>query len=311
MDVPPEHARPPHESASPRRRRSWREWRSVLAATARELVSDRCSIAAAGCAFYATFALFPAISTLVSIYGLILSPANVEQQLHYLRGLLPMPAFTLISDRVHDLVTQPSGQLGIRLVIASLITFWSANTGTKSVLSALNVVYQVEEQRGFLRYQAVTLCMTLAAMLVAVLGIAVLVFVPVAINFVGLEAHAGALIHAAGVAMVLAFVAASIAVLYRVGPSRAPRKGQRIAAGATVATALWLLVSVLLTFYVANLASFGATYGSLAAAVGVMLWFYLTVYAVLLGAELNALLEDQAPPAPESGPPPEPGMHVP
>ncbi len=248
-------------------------------------------MAAAGCAFYATLALFPAISTLVSIYGLVLSPANVEQQLGFLRGLLPMPAYMLISNRVHDLVTQPPSQLGFRLVISSLVTFWSAATGTKSVLSALNVAYNVEEQRSFLRFQAVTLGMTFAAMLVAVLGITMLVFVPVVINFVGLEAHAAALIHTVGTLTLLAFVAASIAVLYRVGPSRTQEQARRIAPGATVATLIWLVISVLLTFYVANLSSFGATYGPLAAVVGVMLWFWLTIYAVLLGAELNAQLE--------------------
>ena len=200
----------------------------MAVATFEALVSDRCSIAAAGCAFYATLALFPAITTLVSIYGLAFNRANVEPQLLYLQGLLPPPAFSLIADRVHDLVTQPSGQLGLRLVVGSLITFWSAAAGTKSMLSALNVAYNVDEQRGFFRFQAVALGMTLAAMLVAVLGIAVLVFIPVLIDFIGLQAHSGVLIHAAGVVMLVVFVAASIAVLYRSGPSRRRKAVQRV-----------------------------------------------------------------------------------
>jgi membrane protein len=287
-----------------KRRRSWREWRGLITATVEALVSDRCSMAAAGCAFYATLALFPAISTLVSIYGLGFSPANVEQQLHFLRGLLPPPAFNLISDRVHELVTHSSGQLGFRLVVSFLITFWSAATGTKSVLSALNVAYAVEEQRSYLRFQVVTLSMTFAAMLVAVLGIAVLVFIPVLINLIGWEAHAAALIDVAAVIMLLAFVTASIAALYWIGPCRSTgQKRRRIAPGAAVATALWLIASALLRFYVANLSTFGTTYGSLAAVVGIMLWFYLTVYAVLLGAELNAGLEASPPTAAPPGPP--------
>lgn len=291
------------------RRRGWQEWRGILTATFEALISDRCSMAAAGCAFYATLALFPAISTLVSIYGLVLSPASVEQQLNYLRGLLPMPAFELIAGRVHDLVTQPPAQLGFRLVLGLVITFWSAATGTKSVLSALNVAYNVDEQRSFLRFQAVALGMTLAAMLVAVLGIAVLVFVPVVIEFIGLEAHAAALIHAAGMVMLLAFVAVSTAVLYRVGPSSARKQVQRIAPGTTVATLLWLVASILLTFYVANLSSFGATYGPLAAVVGVMLWFWVSVYAVLVGAQLNVHLD--AAEAPPRMPPTSPSGEAP
>jgi membrane protein len=248
-------------------------------------------MAAAGSAFYATLALFPAITTLLSVYGLVFNLADVEPQLSYLSGLLPAPAFSLIEARVHDLVTQPSSQLGIRLVVGSLVTFWSAAAGTKSMLAALNVAYNVEEQRSFLQFQAVALSMTLAVILVAVLGIAILVFLPVVIDFVGLEAHARQLIHAAGIMMLLSFLALSLSVLYRIGPSRSAGRGRRFAPGTTVATLLWLIASVLLTFYVSHLASFGATYGPIAAVVGVMLWFYVSVYAVLLGAELNAQLE--------------------
>ena len=132
---------------------------------------------------------------------------------------------------MHNLVTQPSGQLGLRLVVGSLITFWSAAAGTKSMLSALNVAYNVDEQRGFFRFQATALGMTLAAMVVAVLGIAVLVFIPVLIDFIGLEADSGVLIHAAGVVMLVVFVAASIAVLYRSGPSRRRKAVQRVVPG--------------------------------------------------------------------------------
>jgi len=305
VDIQPEH---PHGLSHPyppagRRHRPWRKWRRILVTTVQALISDRGSIAAAGSAFYATLALFPAITTLLSIYGLVFNLSDVEPQLRYLNGLLPPPAFALIAGRVHDLTTQPSSQLGLRLLVGSLVTFWSAATGTKSVLAALNVAYNVEEQRSFLRFQAVALSMTLAAMLVAVFGIAVLVFIPVVIDFIGLEAHASALIHGIGLCMLVSFVALSIAVLYRVGPSRTHNSGRRIILGATVATVLWLCVSALLTFYVAHLASFGATYGPIAAVVGVMLWFYLTVYAVLLGAELNAQLEADDTPAAPIAPP--------
>jgi membrane protein len=289
---------PPAARRGQRRRRTWQDWRGMLFATFEALVSDRGSMAAAGCAFYATLALFPAITTLVSLYGLVFNSANVEPQLRYLSGLLPPPAFALIADRVHDLVGQPPAQLGIHFIVSFVVTFWSAATGTKSLLSALNVAYDVPEQRSFFRFQIVALGMTFAAMLVAVLGITVLVFIPVVINFIGLTAHSAALIHTAGLGMLVAFVAVANAVLFRIGPSRSRKSGQRIVPGAAAATLLWLVASALLTFYVANLTSFGATYGSIAAVVGIMLWFYLTAYVVLLGAELNAQLEEDASTAP-------------
>ncbi len=278
-----------------RARRDLRRWQQTLLAIAESLTTDRASMAAAGAAFYATLALFPAISTLISLYGLAFDRASVAPQLRFLEGLLPAPAYALIAGRVGALVDQPPARLGMGLAIASAITFWSASAGTRAVLGALNVAYGVTERRGFLRFQAVALGMTLAAMLVAVGGIAVLVALPVVAGFLGLEAHVAALVHLAGFGMLVGFVAASVAVLYRVGPARGGSARRVGWPGVAVATALWLAASGALSFYVAHLPSFGATYGPLGAVVGIMLWFYLSVYAVLVGAEVNAVVGQAEP----------------
>jgi len=270
---------------------SWRACRPVILGTLRESVTDHVSLAAAGSAFYATLALFPAISMLISVYGLAFDVQSVEQQLHLLRDLLPAPAFTLIDERVHVLVSQPSGTLSIGLLVSFLLTFWSAATGTKAALSALNVAYDVTEQRSILRFQLTALAMTLCAVVAAVLAIAVLVFLPAVIAFVGLSSYSVGLINWSGKIIVIVLVGLSIALLYRFGPSRRSPPDQRILPGAVLAIVLWLIASELLSFYVANIASFGVTYGPLGAVVGVMLWFYVSAYAVLLGAELNAQLE--------------------
>ncbi len=133
---------------------------ALLSRTLRASTTDRVSLAAAGCAFYATLALFPAISMLISIGGMILDPVTAEQQLAVLSGLLPSPAFSLISDRVHQLIAQGSGTLSLNLLVSFLLTFWSSATGSKSVLSAVNVADDVTEQRPFLRFQAIGLAMT-------------------------------------------------------------------------------------------------------------------------------------------------------
>jgi membrane protein len=268
-----------------------RLWIALLGSTLRASTTDRVSLAAAGCAFYATLALFPAISMLISVGGMVLDPVTAEQQLAVLSGLLPAPAFGLIEDRVHQLIAQGSGSLSVNLLVSFLLTFWSSATGSKSVLSAVNVAYDVTEQRPFLRFQAIGLAMTLVAVMCAVLAIGVLLLLPPAIDFLGLERHGGGLIHAAGMAMLIGFFFVSIALLYRFGPSRPTPARPRIKPGATLATVLWLIASELLSLYVSRIGTFGATYGSLGAAVGVMLWFYVSAYAVLLGAELNARLE--------------------
>ena len=266
-------------------------WRLVVLGTLRESVSDHVSLAAAGCAYYATLALFPAISMLISVYGLAFDVQSVEQQLQILRDLLPAPAFTLIDERVRELVSQPSGTLSIGLSISLLLTFWSAATGTKAVLSALNVAYDVTEHRGILRFQLTALSMTLCAVVAGVVAIAVLVFLPAVIAFVGLPSDTIGLINWLGMVMLIVLVGLSVALLYRFGPSRLPPPNQRILPGAMLAIVLWLIASEMLSLYVSRIASFGVTYGPLGAVVGVMLWFYVSAYAVLLGAELNAQLE--------------------
>jgi membrane protein len=236
-------------------------------------------------------ALFPAISVLISVYGLVFDVQAVEQQLNVVRGLLPPPAFSLIDERVHELVTQNSGTLSLGLIISVAIAFWSSSASTKSVLSALNVAYDTVEGRGILGFQLAALAMTLCAVAAAVLAIAVLVFLPTVISFVGLSAYSAALINDLSMVLLVVLVGGTIALLYRYGPSRDRQVPRRILVGAILATLLWLIASTGLSYYVAHIARFGVTYGPLGAVVAIMLWFYLTAYAVLLGAEFNAQLE--------------------
>jgi membrane protein len=267
-------------------------WHALLTRTIRASTTDRVSLAAAGCAFYATLALFPAISMLISICGMVLDPVTAEQQLVALSGLLPAPAYGLITDRVHQLVHQSNGSLSLRLAISFLLTFWSSSSGAKSILSAVNVAYDVTEQRPFLTFQFIGLSTTLTAFLCAILAIAVLLLLPQVITFIGLSSYGGVLVHASGLLMLVGFYFVTVALLYRFGPSRPLPPRPSIKPGAALATILWVIASELLSVYVSQIGTFGATYGSLGAAVGVMLWFYVSAYAVLLGAELNARLED-------------------
>ncbi len=271
----------------------WRGWRQVIIRTYREISSDRISLVAAGCAFYATLALFPSISMLVSLYGLVFDPTTVEPQLATLQGVLPPEAYTLIANWVHTLVSRGSGTLGASLLISTLIALWSSSTGTKGMLSALNLAYEEKERRSFIRFQLVGLFMTFCAILGAILGITILVFLPVAVKFVGLSTYAKQLLRVGSLMLLLFFVLLSLSLLYRFGPSRAGARWKWVTPGSVVATVLWLVVSVLFSFYVGHVASYDATYGPLGAVVGVMMWFWVTAYVVLLGAELNAELELQ------------------
>lgn len=257
----------------------------------RALISQRVSLVAAGCAFYATLALFPAITMLISLYGLVFNPDTVQPQLHYLEQFMPPAAFSLISDRVQSLVSQPGKGLGLGLVISLVITLWSSSTGTKSVLNALTIAYRQRDDRGIIEFQLLALGMTLVAILGACIAIAVLVLIPVVITFVGLADDARVLVDIAGFGAMVGFVVVSLGLLYRYGPAGEGRIF--FAPGAAVATFVWLLGSWAFGLYVGHFAAYDALYGPLATLIGLMMWFYLTAYAVLLGAELNAALDHQ------------------
>lgn len=278
----------------------WRGWKQVLKRTISEMISDRIGLAAAGCAFYATLALFPGISMLVSLYGLVFDPQTVEPQMKVLAHLLPAPAYALISDRIHMLVSKDQGTLTVGLIISLLITMWSSSASTKSMLAALNIAYDERETRSFIRYQVTALGMTLGAILGAALTLALLVFLPALLDFLpnhlgvaAIEEQTQLLIRIGSPLLMVLFVVAAFSTLYRFGPARQEARWHWITPGAVVSTALWLFASWGFSYYVGHIASYDATYGPLGAVVGIMMWFFVTAYVVLLGAELNAELELQ------------------
>lgn len=267
-------------------------WRGVLRATGARMVTDQAGLVAAGCAFYATLALFPAITMLVFVYGLMFDPETVEPQMQVLAELLPPEAFALIAERVRLLVSQPNATLSTGLAISIAIAFYSASAGMRALLSALNLAFEVEDQRGILAFYAIGLLLTLGAILGAVLGIALLVFLPVLIKAAGLDAYGSILVRGMSFGLLLVYVLVALGLLYRLGPpGRKP--GPWFSPGALVATLVWLLACAGLSAYVDHVASYDATYGSLGAVAAVMMWFYLTAYAVLLGAELDAQIARQ------------------
>jgi membrane protein len=271
----------------------WAGWKRVLHRTLNEIVTDRVSLVAAGCAFYATLALFPTITMVISIYGLVFDPTTVEPQLAALHDLLPPSAFRLIADRVHVLVSKPPSTLTFSLVLSVVIALWSSATGTKSILGALNLAYEEREKRGFLRFQLTAFAMTLGGMIAVAVGIALLVLLPAAESFIGISEGAKLLARLASYTMLVCFVLLALSMLYRFGPSRRSPNWHWVTPGALLATVLWLAASALFSYYVGHLASYDATYGPLGAVVGVMMWFYVSAFVVLVGAELNAELELQ------------------
>ncbi len=262
--------------------------RRILRRMWEEAVSDRISLVAAGCAFYALLALFPAISLLVNIYGLVFDPRTVEPQLDYIRRFLTTDSYTLIDTRLRDLVSTERPKLEAGAVISALIAFWSAAAGVRAMLGALNMAFDSDEQRGFFRFHVTALMLTLGAILATVLGIAVLVFLPQALALIGVTTRGALTLRVVSFALLYVFAVIAISMLYRFGPAR-PLPGWRLfSPGALFAASAWLAASALFSIYVNHWASYDSVYGPLGAAVGLLMWFYITVFLVLLGAELDS-----------------------
>jgi len=263
--------------------------KSTLIAAAKSTSSQRVSLVAAGCAFYATLAMFPTITMLISLYGLAFNPDTVQPQLHYLQSFMPPAAFQLVSDRIQALVAQPGRGLGISFVVSLLISLWSASAGTKSILNALTLAYNETETRGMVKFQLVSMGMTLVAVLGTALAIGVLVFIPIVMAFIGLFGYAKLFVGLLSFVALVVFVAVALGLLYKYGPAGENRVF--FVPGAGLATLAWLLGSWAFAFYVGHFAAYSATYGPLSTLIGLMMWFYLTAYVVLFGAEWNAALD--------------------
>ena len=276
-----------------------RGWLAALRRTARAMRSDRAGLAAAGCAFWGTLALFPALSMLVLIYGLVFDPRTVLPQLALLHGVIPDAAYLLISRSLHLLLAKRQAHLGLGIALSTLITLWGATTGARALLGALDLAYDVRGRRSFLRFHLTALALTLGSLVVVAAAIAVVVLLPAGLSMAhefGLGSRATQLRVARLVGHLALWLAVPglLALLYRHGPARRAVGWAWVAPGALIAAAIWLAASLLFSLYLGDIARRDLTYGPLGAVAGLMLWLWVTNYAVLLGAELNAALEHQA-----------------
>jgi membrane protein len=260
--------------------------------TYRQIGEDRLLAVAAGVVFYGLLAVFPAITALVSLYGLFASPAAISDQLALLSGILPDSAVEILREQIGRL-TANSSKLGLGFIFGLAVALWSANSGMKAIMDALNVVYEEKEKRGFIRLNLISLAFTLAGIGVLLLALAAVVVLPIALNYLGLHNATDLLLRFARWPLLIVVVILGLAVLYRYGPSRREPRWQWISVGSVFAAIAWLVSSALLSWYLASFAHYDATYGSLGAAIGMMMWMWISSIVVLFGAQLNSEIEHQ------------------
>lgn len=268
-------------------------WKAVLLRVKDEISRDRVGLVAAGIAFYGLLALFPAIAALVAVAGLIVEPEAVAERIDDAVAMMPDAAAEIVTSQVNELAATGETALGLAALAGILLAVYSASKGVSAFMQGLNVAYEEEETRGFLRRTLTVLVLTQVMVLGAAAGIAAGPLVPALLALVELGAITELLVAAARW-LVLALVATcGIAVLYRYGPSRAPAQWTWLMPGALLASALWLAASVGFSIYAENFASYNESFGALAGVVILLMWLWISAYVLLLGAELNAEAEAQ------------------
>ncbi|MFZ1108383.1 MAG: YihY/virulence factor BrkB family protein [Rhodomicrobium sp.] len=254
-------------------------------------VTDNISLLAAGVAFYALLAIFPALVFVVAMFGLLTDPPQVRDFLVILKGVLPTEAWSALDAQLGALMRQNSTSLSLASIVSIVIAFISARLGAYSMMGALNVVYGREETRSFWRINLVAIMFTIAAVCVLVFNIYAVIAVPHVLNALGLKELPNSVLHTFRWPVLTAIMVLSLALIYRYGPDRKDAHWRLVSIGSIAGTALWLAGSTGFSWYVSAFNSYDKVYGSFGAFVILLYWLWLTAFAALMGAELDMQIQ--------------------
>lgn len=270
-----------------------RSWVEITRRVIAEIGRDRVMSVAGGVTFFGLLALFPAITALVSIYGLFTDPATMTGHLAALERVLPPEAVGIISGQVERIASAPGSALSLAGIVALGVALYSANGGMKALIEALNVAWFETEKRGFLALNAVAMMFTLGGIALIVLMIGVIAVIPVVLKYVYLGASAEWLVTVIRWPLMLTVLMLALACIYRWGPSVSNPCWHWITPGAIFAGFGLIVSSMLFSWYVTNFGNYNEVYGSLGAVIVLMMWLWITSMVIMIGAEINSEVERQ------------------
>ncbi|MFD1880541.1 YihY/virulence factor BrkB family protein [Paracoccus pacificus] len=247
------------------------------------------SLIAAGVAFYAMFAVFPGLAAIIALWSLVYDPATIQTYVNVADEFIPADAAELLQAQVDALTSGGRTTLGWTTALSFLIATIAARAGVEALVRGLNAIYAVRSHSTIFGFVLAYL-LTLAIVGIALLGLATIVIVPLALNFLTLGPLRGWLV--AGLPWVAMFliVMVGIGVLYRYGPNVKTPRTALLTWGSLVAALVWAAASVAFSAYLGSFNSYNRIYGSIGAVVALLMWFYLAGFSVLLGALVNVEL---------------------
>jgi membrane protein len=268
-----------------------RGWLDIAKRTGKEVKQDQVPLLSAGVAYYTLLSLFPAAIAAVSIYGLVANPDTVRDQIDKLTEMLSPSTADLVGEQIKQVTSGAGGALGLATVIGILTALWSASSGMKALITGVNLAYDEVETRKFVKLRGLALLLTLGAMVLLGVALALIVGFPAVA-----DDWPTPLAWTAGIlrwVLLAALLVAALAVLYRYAPNRDEPRWTWVSWGSGIATLLWILASVGFSIYANSFGNYNKTYGALAGVIILMFWLFLTAFVVLVGAELNTEMELQ------------------
>ncbi len=268
-------------------------WKDILFRVKDEISEDRVSLIAAGVAFYGLLALFPAVTAVLAIGGLLIAPSQILDELSSLSGIIPEEAMAIITAQATEVTGSSDNGLGLAAIIGILLALYSASKGMGSLMDGLNVAYDEEEERGFIRLKLETFGLTLLLIFGLILAFGLMIGLPSVLKFMEFGKTAEFFASVLSVVVLALFTMVGLAIMYRYGPSRDSAEISWVTPGAVIATLLWGISSAGFAFYAANFGSYNESFGALAGVIILLMWLWISAFVILVGAELNAEMEAQ------------------
>ncbi|MCP9198549.1 YihY/virulence factor BrkB family protein [Gramella sp. GC03-9] len=268
-------------------------WKDIGKRVWHEMKVDHVQIVSAGVAFYFFLSIFPTIVAAISIYTLVLEPAQIQEQISRLNLVLPPRAYDMITDFLQPVIQQSRKEISWGLVISVLVSIWSANKGTNALFQGINIAYDELDSRNIVKKNLLSLLFTLCGLVIGLLSLLIIIFFPLFIHKFGLPTQVEDIITWFRWVILGFILIGSLSVVYKIAPNRRNPRFRWVSWGALLGTAIWLGGSMLFSWYVSNFGSYEDLYGSFAAVAIMMLWLFLTAFIVLMGAEINSEMEHQ------------------
>jgi membrane protein len=268
-------------------------WRDILLRVLKNVSRHNLSLVAAGLAMYALLSIFPALTAALSLYGLFITPAHAVQQINSLAHMLPAQGWQLVSQQLQEVASHTSGTLSVSAGIALLVALWSVRSGMSSLIAAMNIAYEEDEKRHWLWQVVLSLLFTLVLLLGMLVLLALGFAIPLVLTVLGSSEWVKLTAEVLRWVLIWAFSIIALGLLYRFAPARRQAQWQWVSWGSVIAATLWLIGSLLFSFYLQSFGSYQKTYGAVGSVVVLLMWFYLSSFFLMLGAQINAEMEHQ------------------